>query len=160
MRNLDDHLNVLSLRLHIFFWWVEDFGFVFGEGDCSLNSWRLVSTASLRHRRVIEQPWPECVLPIRISWSFHGTPRYSGTLGSVSRIGDHRSSFDFISFRTLNVVINAPAPVDSKLMLLQAWEFLNVRIREHACSGLYSLLALALGQPNHYLRHVYALIRA
>ena len=38
--------------------------------------------------------------------------------------------------------------------------FLSARGREYACSGLYSLVALALGQPNHYYysRHLYALI--
>ena len=36
--------------------------------------------------------------------------------------------------------------------------FLDAAVREYACSGLYSLLALVLGRPNHYLRHMYAFI--
>ena len=38
--------------------------------------------------------------------------------------------------------------------VVQTWEFfLALGLREYACSGLYSLLALALERPNHYLCH-------
>ena len=46
-----------------------------------------------------------------------------------------------------------------QVYVVQTWEFfLRAGVREYACSGLYSLLALALGRPNHYLRRLYALI--
>ena len=56
-----------------------------------------------------------------------------------------------------------PAPVYSFILTpglccYKHASFLSARVREYACSGLYSLLGLALGQPNHYLRHFYALI--
>ena len=70
----------------------------------------------------------------------------------------------FHLFQSHSILAHPPAPVysfifHSRSMSLRHGSFPNARDENMPCSGLYSVVALALGQPNHYyLRHLNALI--
>ena len=73
---------------------------------------------------------------------------------------------NFISFRAIAYLSHPPAPVYSLTFTPRSMSLRHERFSQplgyenNACSSLCSQLSLAMRQPNHYLRHSYALIRA